>query len=152
MAQVTGGSDFDDVWEDKIEASTLILQEFSDLVVANSEKQNSADQIIPAILKIFSMRYGLWANPRRRSLREWQALTKSARQELKNLKPKATELELDSVESQLRKLGTDAIESWREGDPEFPKTTSVLNDMVRILFKCKFIKNPPRPEEQATNA
>ncbi len=145
MAQVTGGSDFDDVWEDKIEASRLILQEFSDGVAARSNEEISSDKILPVILKIFSQRYSWAGNPKRKPLQEWQKIVTSIRLALRNLKPKAAELELELIESQLQELSRKAIESWREGDPEFPKTRDVLNDIVRILFNYRLIKNPPRP-------
>jgi hypothetical protein len=151
MAQVIGGSDFDFVWADKIEATTLLMQEFSDLVAARSHEETSADKIIPVILKIFALQYSWYGNPRRRALSDWQAAMKPVQQELKGLKSRASESELDSIESQLSDLVTSAIAGWREGDPEFPKTEAVLNDMVRILFTNRFIKNPPRSDLERTN-
>jgi hypothetical protein len=143
---------YDFVWADKIEAATLLLREFSDSVSIRTEKKYSPDQIIAPILYLLAFQYPWYRFPRRQPLSDWQEVSKSVQQELKKLKLKATEIELESIENQLAGLIAKAIDGWQEGDPEFPKTEIVLNDLVRVLFIHRYINNPPRPNEAISHS
>ncbi len=140
MAQVTGGSDYDLVWDEKVEAALALVREVSD-AAAMERTYLPEDFIIAALLK--TLAYPVM--PKIRKLKEWDGKTGTVTEELTVLNRGASTEACKSMEFELRQILSQAILGWEEGDPENPQTQTVFNNMVSALFEQKFIRNPPRP-------
>jgi hypothetical protein len=140
VAQVTGGSDYDFVWDEKVEAAMALIREVSDAAAMDRLTDVPEDFVIAALLK--TLAYPV--KPRIRKVREWEGVARSIVEELKLLRESARLDDCQTMEHELRQILSQAIGSWEEGDPENPRTDAVLNDMVAALFKRKFVYNPPR--------
>jgi hypothetical protein len=55
MAQVTGGSDFDGVWEECSNASLMLLREASDTFAKAGENAIAADAVVASLLALLAM-------------------------------------------------------------------------------------------------
>lgn len=55
MAQVTGGSDFDGVWEEWSNASLMLLREASDRFAKAGENAIAADVVVASLLGVLAM-------------------------------------------------------------------------------------------------
>jgi hypothetical protein len=54
MAQVTTGSDFDGVWEERSNASPMLLREASDLFAKAGEDAIAADAVVASLLGVLA--------------------------------------------------------------------------------------------------
>src|SRR5689334_13874518 len=143
MAQVTGGWNFDMVWEEWTNRSLLLLREAANAYAAGGEEAIDPSVVVASFLGVLSRPRP--ANPfyfPKWPLRFFDGT---------HLPPKVTDsltalgetLGNQEVETALTDLIRSAAHGWAEGDPEVPETRVVLRDALEILWSRRLIPHPP---------
>lgn len=145
MAQVSGGTSFDQVAERKHYLVASILSRASDLWAKNGKDAPSPDSIIPVLLHIFLSRWSQFGAQREEtlSLETWLTRVSTAEQEVHALMPALTPAAIAEVISLLQTELSFAAGQWALGNPEQPPTAHVLNAVEHVLFSHKCIARPP---------
>jgi hypothetical protein len=144
MAQVVGGTDYDFMWDRKINIVHDRIKDAADLWSKDGKNGFDVGTLISIILRIFSEPWSsLTSAPQlkreTRRLDEWTQIITNPYEELCKLK---TNQSGDIVNDTLKSLLAEtklAANEWAIGNPEEPPTYHMLNVIIHVLFKTKFI-------------
>jgi hypothetical protein len=147
MAQVTGGSDFDSVWEEVANASLLLLREASDLFAKGGENAIAADVVVASLLGILAKSRPsnlYWARakwpPR---FFDGAVEPPAVRHSFQKLAPRHQHEDCDAVVTELKAVISPAAKEWALGNPEQPDAREVLRELFGLLWSRRLIPRPP---------
>ena len=147
MAQVTGGSDFDGVWEEWSNASLILLREASDRFVKAGEHAIAADVVVATLLAILAMpRYTslYWGRPKWPTRFFDGALPPPPVQDsYEKLATRHQRGDCEAVVAELEAVVSSAAKEWALGNPEQPDTREVLRKLFGLLWSRRLIPRPP---------
>ena len=146
MAQVTGGSNFDRVWEEWANVSLALLREAANKYSTFGEASLEPRTVVASLLAVV-------ARPRPASLFIWPKwptrFFDGAQQppdvadSLAQLAAPSARPPVSEIESALIRVIASAAAEWSQGDPEQPETRAVLRDVFDILWKSRLVPRPP---------
>lgn len=147
MAQVTGGSDFDGVWEEWSNASLMLLREASDLFAKAGETAIAADVVVASLLGVLAKPRPAnfyWGHPK------WPARffdgtvePPTVRDSFEKLATRQQHGDCDAVVTELVAVVSSAAKEWALGNPEQPDAREVLRDLFGLLWSRRLIPRPP---------
>jgi hypothetical protein len=146
VAQVTGGSDFDFVWDDKRNAALRVLREAADLWATRGRQIVQVDRVVAAFMQVLAWpQRGLWWSPRwpLRFLNEAATMPPSPIQSCLTLAPARKPEECAAVVKALEEAISEAADLWALGDPEKPVTLRYLEVLLGILWNRRVAPRPP---------
>lgn len=146
MAQVTGGSDFDGVWEEWSNASLMLLREASDLCAKAGENAIAADVVVASLLGVLARRPTnfYWGRPKW-PMRFFDGTVEppAAQDSFKKLAPRQQHGDCDAVVTELVAVVPSAAKEWALGNPEQPDAREVLRELFGLLWSRRLIPRPP---------
>lgn len=144
MAQCTGDSSFDYLWERQHDVALGLLEKAADLWASGGPGAVSPDAFIAVLLRIYLSHWSEYGGIIRETqdLESWFQQVTTARQELSSLRQGADDSVLGHLEAGL----AFAIKQWSLGDPESPPTAHALNAIEHVLFSSKLTRRPPNPK------
>jgi hypothetical protein len=147
MAQVTGGSDFDGVWEEWSNASLMLLREASDRFAKTGENAMTAGVVVASLLGVLAMPRPpdfYWGRPK------WPARffddtvqPPPVQDSFKKLAPRQQHGDCDAVVTELEAVVSSAAKEWALGNPEQPDAREVLRELFGLLWSRRLIPRPP---------
>ena len=148
MAQVCGGTSFDQVAERKHYMGERVLTRAADIWAKDGRDALSLDSVIAVLLHIFLSRWSQFGALHQETftLEKWLAQVGTAEDEARSLMPSLSPAAIADVMSLLLAELSFATEQWALGDPEQPPTVHALNAVEHILFTHKLITRPASPK------
>lgn len=148
MAQVTGGSDFDFVWEERVNVSLALLREAADAIAARGSSALQPVLVVESLLAVLFNPLpanSIWGRPQWpvRFFDDKSQLPRSASESLDQLEAPRPRPDSDEVVAALTSVVVSATTSWGLGDPESPNTRIVLQELLDILWRRRLIPRPP---------
>jgi ribosomal protein L37AE/L43A len=133
-------------WDYRVEAAHRILKSAADQW-SHATQDPSVDLALAVIVRLLTGNWfsllgphiDVWA----RSLSEWVKVVESLETECGCLSSRLTEEQTREVASRLRAVLNAAAAEWREGDPEEPLTSTVLNGVIGVVFDWRLVERPP---------
>jgi hypothetical protein len=144
MAQCTGDSSYDYLWDRQHDVALRVLRRGADLWASGGAETISSDRVIAVLLRIYLSEWPEFGGvvPETRSLESWIERVTTAQQELLSLRPGSDLSALSHLDAEL----SFAIKQWALGDSESPQTTHVINVVEHILFSSRLTRRPPGPK------
>ena len=151
MAQHTGGTSYDSVWDRKLWTAVKNLRAVADGCAAGACDPKDPDRVVAVVLAVLSARWSRYEWPwereqQVRSVRDWISSVESAEVESRRLFQTAHNETISAVVALLVTIIDRAIESWSAGNPEEPPTDAVLNCIVAQLHNYHASVRPPDPK------
>ncbi len=146
MAQVTGGANFDDVWEEWANTALILLREAAGLFAGSSKNALDHRVVVASFLAVVSRPRpaDLYVRPKwpLRFFDGSQEPCTSAKS-LAKLGGSIDAQRTTELEHALTRVTAEAAAAWRLGDPERPDPRDVLRELFEILWSERLIPHPP---------
>ena len=147
MAQVTGGSDFDGVWEEWSNASLTLVREAADRFAKSGQEALAPGEVVAMLLSVL-------ARPRPANFyrgrpswptRFFDGMTRPPlfEESLEKLAPPQQRANFAEVVTELEKIVSKAAKEWALGNPEEPSSREVLRELFALLWSRHLIPRPP---------
>lgn len=148
MAQLTGGSDFDEIWEERTNTCLALLREAADAHSLQGPGAVQPAAVVASLLWIFSrpLPAGFGMGRPRWPLRFFDGASEpppAAVESCRRLQEHQRRVDCDQVVSELRAVVQSASASWGLGDPENPLPRSVLQQLLEVLWSRRLSPRPP---------
>jgi hypothetical protein len=147
MAQVTGGSDFDGVWEEWSNTSLRLLREAADTFAKSGEDAIAPDAVVATLLSVLAMPRPAnlyWGRPTW-PLRFFESTVRPPRvqESFEKLAPPQQRGHCAEVVTELTGIISSAAKEWALGNPEQPDAREVLRELFGLLWSRRLIPRPP---------
>src|SRR5687767_6353069 len=147
MAQVTGGSDFDGVWEEWSNASLMLLREAADTIAKSGENELVPKTVVATLLSLLAMPRpaNFYTGRSKWPLRFFDGTVQPplVQESFEKLAPPRQRGNCAEVVTELTRVVSSAAKEWSLGDPEQPDAREVLRDLFALLWSRRLI--PSRP-------
>jgi hypothetical protein len=148
MAQVTGGSDFDGVWEEWSNASLMLLREASDTFAKAGENAIQTGAVVAALLALLAMprpsNLWYWRRPKWPSrFFDGTVQPPAVKDSFEKLAPRQQHGDCAAVVTELEAVISSAAKEWALGNPEQPDAREVLRELFGLLWSRRLIPRPP---------
>jgi hypothetical protein len=147
MAQVTGGSDFDEVWEEWSNASLALLREAADTFVKSGTNALAPATVVATLFALLARRRPAnlyWGRP------QWPARffdgtaqPPPSQESFATLAPPRQRANCAEVVAALTDVVSSAAKEWALGNPEQPDAREVLRELFALLWSRRLIPRPP---------
>jgi len=147
MAQVTGGSHFDEVWEEWSNVSLTLIREAADRFAHSGENALAPEVVATAFLSVL-------ATPRPANFRwsrpKWPPRffdgayqPPLAVESFEKLAPSQQQGNWVNVVADIAEVISVAAREWALGNPEQPNSREILNELLGLLWSRRLIPRPP---------
>ena len=147
MAQVTGGSDFDEIWEERTNTCLALLREAADAYSTRGLEAVEADVVVAGLLWTLSrpLHSGFCKSQPQWPLRFFDEASAPPPPALESCRRLQGQHRVDCAQavSELTALVQSASASWGLGDPEIPTSRSVLQQLLEALWSRHLSPRPP---------
>lgn len=149
MAQVTGGSDFDDVWEEWSNASLMLVREAADTFAKPGENALAPDLVVATLLWMLAVprpaNLYFYASRPKWPLRYFDGAFRPplAEESLERLASLQHCANCAEVVTELTDVISAAAREWSFGNPEQPDSREVLRQLFALLWARRLIPRPP---------
>lgn len=147
MAQVTGGSDFDEAWEEWSNASLALLREAADTFAKSGVNALAPGTVVATLLALLAKRRPAnfyWGRP------QWPARffdgtaqPPSSEESFAALAPPQQHGNCAEIVAALTSVISSASKGWALRNPEEPNAREVLREVFGLLWSQRLIPRPP---------
>jgi hypothetical protein len=147
MAQVTGGSDFDEVWEEWSNASLALLREAADTFAKSGENALPPDTVVASLLSLLATPRPAnfyWGRPKwPPRFFDGTVQPPPAQDSFARLGTPQQRENSAQVVAALTTVLSSAAKAWALGNPEEPDPREILRELFGLLWSRRLIPRPP---------
>src|SRR5262249_22259201 len=147
MAQGTGGSDFDGVWEEWSNASLMLFREASDRFAKEGENAIAGALVVASLLGLLAMPRPAnlyWGRPKwPPRFFDGTVEPPAVQDSFEKLAPRQQHGDCDVVVTELVAVVSSAAKEWALGNPEQPDAREILRELFGLLWPRRLIPSPP---------